>query len=363
MNLGQTILNTFISFIVLFNLTYSASSAYKESVTDEDNQKTINGYLLALFGVFAGFGNVVYKVIRKCNVSTARDRKTKKVDFTFADVLDFFVLYGVSYIVYLIFNVIGGVSSIEDMNTIEKILNVSRYIGNTFIMIMYYGFVFGLFGGDNCRIQETFISCIFDKFKQFGDSLERLGSTDITLKNISNTVYTELDTIKTTGKGTKLNILDYFKTASGRTISTVFEFLSSITSVYVSLRNVITCINIVLFSTVFSAFYWVFTRNMDNQEFTYDLKVLDNVVDTLSNLFWSLIILLIVKVIVKLILHLLPDAVSNNIYKASSSLNKHYRDKLANMSRDNLSKDKFAMKNTPERLLRAARIAGNYYGY
>lgn len=355
MNLLQTILNSIITIVVLFNLVYSASSSYKESVTDEDNQKTINGYLLALFGIFAGFGNAVYRVIRKVSQAVSKDKKSKEVDLAFAGIIDFWIVFGLSYILYIVFNLLGASDAIEDMSVIEKVLNVGKYVVNTFVMIMYYGFVFGLFGGDNCRIQETFLSGIFNKIKSLGDSLETV-DTEISIKTVKEDINKEIESVKTTGKGTKIDVLQYLKSSVGRFISTLAEFCSSVTSVYVSFRNIITLLQIVITNAIFSLVMW-FANRGEESELAYGLEVLEDISEIFTNLFWSLVILLIIKILVKIVLNFLPESISESIYAGSSSLTKKYKDKLSKMSADNLTSDSFAMKNTPDKLLRAARMA------
>lgn len=374
MSWSQTILNSLIMIVVLFNLVFSASCSYKESVTDNDGQKTINGYLLALFGVFAGLGSMVYKIIAAISASAIKTKKPKKSkqagvlsgkagsneknDTILIAIIDFWIMFGLSWLCYTIFNVIGASDVIEDMSTFEKIINVGKYIANTFVMVMYYGFIYGLFGGENCRIQETFISSAFNAIKDFGDSLEVADTdTDISLKAIKQDIENELEAVKTTGKGLKIDVVGYIKSSIGRAISTVAEFFATITCVYVSFRNIAVVVFNVIFDVMYFSLIWFASDKTEEVEMAYDLEVIGDVVGIFKSMFWTLVILIIIKILVKVILLFLPESISDKIYGGSAKLNSFYRNKLKEMSTTNLTSDTFAMTNTPDRLIRAAKMA------
>ena len=231
-------MNSAIMFIcnvlIAFNIVYSQASSYKESITDYTKSKTINGYLLAIFTAFAKVGNFVYRIIRRISIVSTKSKDGKECP-DFIRVADTILVFGISIVMYKLFGIYNNTAGVEEFTFIEKVLHCGIYFTHFVLTLAYYGFIYGLFGCDNCRIQDSILSRPFNMLQDFGHSIT-VKETGLSKESIKEAISDEKDV--TVNNTIIMSLINYGKSTVGRIISTIAENIASLVSVYIGIKNI-----------------------------------------------------------------------------------------------------------------------------
>ena len=352
-------MNSAIMFIcnvlIAFNIVYSQASSYKESITDYTKSKTINGYLLAVFTAFAQVGNFVYHIIRRISIAGGKDKKGKKyVDLTGA--IDTLLMLGISILMYKLFGIYNNTVDVEEFTFIEKVLHCGIYFTHFILTLAYYGFIYGLFGCDNCRIQDSILSKPFNVLQDFGHSIT-VKETGLSKESIKEAINDEKDV--TVNNTVIMSLINYGKSTIGRIVSTVAENIASLVSVYVGIKNIGSFVLFVLFGFWFTfGFNFLSNTNVDPDEAKEVVadaigNPISIITDNVKNFLVIMLVVCIIKIASKLVITVLPKSVQNVIYEGSYKLNVKSQNTLNKMSDDNFNSDAYAQKYASP-LIRAA---------
>ena len=343
-------MNSIIMFIcnvfIAFNIVYSQATSYKESITDYTKSKTVNGYLLALFVAFAKVGNLVYHILRRISIFSLKDKK----------VLDTILVFGISLSMYRLFGVYNNTANVEEFTFIEKVLHCGIYFTHFILTLAYYGFVYGLFGCDNCRIQDSILSRPFNVLQDFGHSIT-VKETGLSKESVKEALNDEKDS--TVNNSIIMSLINYGKSTIGRIISTIAENIASLVSVYVGIKNIWAFLSFAIFGIGYSLIFNFFMKGgikpSDAEEVVSDAigNPISIIIDNIKNFLIIMLVVCIIKIISKLVIIVLPKYVQNVIYESSYKLNVKSQESLKKMSDDNFNSDTYAQKYSSE-LIRAA---------
>ena len=352
-------MNSAIIFIcnvfIAFNIVYSQAASYKESITDYTKSKTINGYLLAVFTAFASIGVFVYRILRRISVFSMKS-KDGKDSSDFIKVVDTILVFGISISMYKLFGVYNNTANVEEFTFIEKVLHCGIYFTHFILTLAYYGFVYGLFGCDNCRIQDSILSKPFNVLQDFGHSIT-VKETGLSKESIKEAIDDEKDV--TINNGIVMSLINYGKSTVGRIISTIAENIASLVSVYVGIKNIWGFIAFSIFGIGYSLIFNFFMKGgikpSDAEEVVTDAvgNPISIVTDNIKNFLVIMLVVCIIKIVSKLVITVLPKSVQNVIYEGSYKLNVKSQETLKKMSDDNFNSDAYAQKYSSE-LIRAA---------
>lgn len=340
---------------IAFNIVYSQAASYKESITDYTKSKTVNGYLLSLFVAFAKVGNLVYRILRRISIFSMKS-KDGKDSSDFIKVADTILVFGVSIAMYKLFGVYNNAANVEEFTFIEKVLHCGIYFTHFILTLAYYGFVYGLFGCDNCRIQDSILSKPFNALQDFGHSIT-VKETGLSKESIKEAIDDEKDV--TVNNGVIMSLLNYGKSTIGRIISTIAENIASLVSVYVGIKNIWGFIAFLVFGIGYSLIFNFFMKGgikpSDAEEVVSDAigNPISIITDNIKNFLIIMLVVCIIKIISKLVITVLPKSVQNVIYEGSYKLNVKSQESLKKMSDDNFNSDVYAQKYSNE-LIRAA---------
>ena len=319
------------------------------------NQKTINGYLLAVFTAFAQVGNFVYHIIRRISIAGGKDKKGKKyVDLTGA--IDTLLMLGISILMYKLFGIYNNTVDVEEFTFIEKVLHCGIYFTHFILTLAYYGFIYGLFGCDNCRIQDSILSKPFNVLQDFGHSIT-VKETGLSKESIKEAINDEKDV--TVNNTVIMSLINYGKSTIGRIVSTVAENIASLVSVYVGIKNIGSFVLFVLFGFWFTfCFNFLSNTNVDQDEAKEVVadaigNPISIITDNVKNFLVIMLVVCIIKIASKLVITVLPKSAQNIIYEGSYKLNVKSQESLKKMSDDNFNSDAYAQKYTSP-LIRAA---------
>lgn len=352
-------MNSAIMFIcnvlIAFNIVYSQAASYKESITDYTKSKTINGYLLAVFTAFAQVGNFVYHIIRRISIAGGKDKKGKKgVDLTGA--IDALLMLGISILMYKLFGIYNNTVDVEEFTFIEKVLHCGIYFTHFILTLAYYGFIYGLFGCDNCRIQDSILSKPFNVLQDFGHSIT-VKETGLSKESIKEAISDEKDV--TVNNTIIMSLINYGKSTVGRIISTIAENIASLVSVYIGIKNIWAFLLFAIFGILYTAlFNFIAKGGVDPskaEEVVADAigNPISIITDNIKNFLIIMLVVCIIKIVSKLVITVMPKSVQNVIYEGSYKLNVKSQESLKKMSDDNFNSDAYAQKYASP-LIRAA---------
>lgn len=353
-------MNILIMFIcnvfIAFNIVYSQAASYKESITDYTKSKTINGYLLGIFTIFAQAGNFVYHIIRRIAVAGGKSKNGKKDTYLITGAIDALIIFGISIFMYKLFGVYNSTVDVEEFTFIEKVLHYGVYFTHFLLTLAYYGFIYGMFGGDNCRIQDSILSRPFNLLQDFGHSIT-VKETGLSKESIKEAVNDEKDI--TVNNSIIMSLINYGKSTVGRIISTVAENIASLVSMYVGIKNATSFGLFFMFGVVYS-FLWSFISKSSVDPSEAEEVVADAVgnpisviTDNVKNFLIIMLVVCTIKIIARLVIAILPKSLQNTIYDGSYKLNVKSQHSLKKMSDDNFNSDAYAQKYSSE-LIRAA---------
>lgn len=353
-------MNILIMFIcnvfIAFNIVYSQAASYKESITDYTKSKTINGYLLCIFTAFAQVGNFVYHIIRRIAIAGGKSKNGKKDTYLITGAIDALIVFGISIFMYKLFGIYNNTVDVEEFTFIEKVLHYGVYFTHFLLTLAYYGFIYGMFGGDNCRIQDSILSRPFNALQDFGHSIT-VKETGLSKESIKEAVSDEKDV--TVNNSIIMSLINYGKSTVGRIISTVAENIASLVSMYVGIKNATSFGLFFMFGAIYS-FIWSFLSKSNVDPSEAEEVVADAVgnpisvvIDNVKNFLIIMIVVCIIKIIAKLVIAILPKSVQNTIYEGSYKLNVKSQESLKKMSDDNFNSDSYAQRYSNE-LIRAA---------
>lgn len=355
----ESIVNSIIMFIcnvfIAFNIVYSQAASYKESITDYTKSKTINGFLLVAFTAFAKVGNLVYRILRRISIFSLKD-KNGKDGSDFVKVLDTILVFGISLSMYRLFGVYNNTANVEEFTFIEKVLHCGIYFTHFILTLVYYGFVYGLFGCDNCRIQDSILSRPFNVLQDFGHSIT-VKETGLSKESVKEALNDEKDS--TVNNSIIMSLINYGKSTIGRIISTIAENIASLVSVYVGIKNIWAFLSFAIFGIGYSLIFNFFMKGgikpSDAEEVVSDAigNPISIIIDNIKNFLIIMLVVCIIKIISKLVIIVLPKSVQNVIYESSYKLNVKSQESLKKMSDDNFNSDTYAQKYSSE-LIRAA---------
>lgn len=339
--------------LIAFNIVYSQAASYKESITDYTKSKTINGYLLCIFTAFAKLGNFVYRII--CRMAAVGEKGAKKDTHLATLAVDTLIVFGISIFMYKVFGIYNNAVNVEEFTFIEKILHCAVYFSHFLITLAYYGFVYGLFGGDNCRIQDSIFSKPFNALQDFGHSIT-VKETGLSKESVKEAISDEKDV--TVNNSIVASLINYGKSTIGRIISTIAENIASLVSVYVGIKNISSFVLFLFFGLFFTFFLNIGNLNPDvegAEKVVTDAlgNPISIITDNVKNFLIIMLIVCIIKIAARLVIAILPKSLQNTIYEGSYKLNVKSQQSLKKMSDDNFNSDPYAQKYSNE-LIRAA---------
>lgn len=353
-------MNILIMFVcnvfIAFNIVYSQAASYKESITDYTKSKTINGYLLGIFTIFAQAGNFVYHIIRRIAVAGGKSKNGKKDTYLITGAIDALIVFGISISIYKLFGIYNNAVEVEEFTFIEKVLHYGVYFTHFLLTLAYYGFIYGMFGGDNCRIQDSILSRPFNLLQDFGHSIT-VKETGLSKESIKEAVSDEKDV--TVNNSIIMSLINYGKSTVGRIVSTVAENIASLVSMYVGIKNATSFGLFFMFGIIYSFLLSFLTKsNVDPseaEEVVADAvgNPISVVIDNVKNFLIIMLVVCIIKIIAKLVIAVLPKSLQNTIYEGSYKLNVKSQESLRKMSDDNFNSDAYAQRYSNE-LIRAA---------
>ena len=357
--------NTLITFIcnilIAFNIVYSQAAAYKESISDYTKSKTINGYLLAVFTVFAKVGNFVYRLTRRVTNLNGDSKSKTTINYFVTGTMDTLMVFIISLFMYKMFGTYNSSVNVEDFTFMEKILHFRIYFVHFLVTLAYYGFLYGLFGGDNCRIQESILSKPFNALQKVGQAMTTK-ETGLSVDSIKEAISDERDA--TVNNSIAASIINYGKSSIGRILSTIGENVSSLVSVYVGAKNILSFIMflVVGYAVGYAGNFllWFNTGRQIAVEGAEDIVAdalgnpVEIITDNIKDFLIIMLIVCIVKIVARLVISILPRPLQTKIYDGSYKLNVKSQQSLKKMSDDNFNSDSYAQKYSNE-LIRAAR--------
>lgn len=344
------------NILIVFNIVYSQAAAYKESISDYTKSKTINGYLLAVFTVFAKVGNFVYRLTRRFTNLNGDSKSKTTINYFVTGTMDTLTVFIISLFMYKTFGAYNSSVNVEDFTFMEKILHFRIYFVHFLVTLAYYGFVYGLFGGDNCRIQESVLSKPFNALQKVGQAMTTK-ETGLSMDSIKEAVNDERDA--TVNNSIAASIINYGKSSIGRILSTIGENVSSLVSAYVGAKNIL---SFIMFLVVGYAGSFLLRFNTGRQiavEGAEDIVAdamgnpVEIITDNIKDFLIIMLIVCIVKVVARLVISILPRTLQTKIYDGSYQLNVKSQQSLKKMSDDNFNSDAYAQAYSNE-LLRAA---------
>lgn len=223
-------------------------------------------------------------------------------------------------------------------------------------LVLYYGFIYGLFGCDNCRIQDSILSKPFNVLQDFGHSIT-VKETGLSKESIKEAINDEKDV--TVNNTVIMSLINYGKSTIGRIVSTVAENIASLVSVYVGIKNIGSFVLFVLFGFWFTfCFNFLSNTNVDPDEAKEVVadaigNPISIITDNVKNFLVIMLVVCIIKIASKLVITVLPKSVQNVIYEGSYKLNVKSQNTLNKMSDDNFNSDAYAQKYASP-LIRAA---------
>lgn len=352
-------MNSAIMFIcnvlIAFNIVYSQASSYKESITDYTKSKTINGYLLAIFTAFAKVGNFVYRIIRRISIVSTKSKDGKECP-DFIRVADTILVFGISIVMYKLFGIYNNTAGVEEFTFIEKVLHCGIYFTHFVLTLAYYGFIYGLFGCDNCRIQDSILSRPFNMLQDFGHSIT-VKETGLSKESIKEAISDEKDV--TVNNTIIMSLINYGKSTVGRIISTIAENIASLVSVYIGIKNIWAFLSFAIFGILYTAIFNFFAKGgvdpSKAEEVVADAigNPISIITDNVKNFLVIMLVVCIIKIASKLVITVLPKSAQNIIYEGSYKLNVKSQESLKKMSDDNFNSDAYAQKYASP-LIRAA---------
>ena len=346
------ICNVFIAF----NIVYSQAASYKESITDYTKSKTVNGYLLGIFTAFAQIGNFVYHIIRRIAIAGGKSKDGKKNTYPITGAIDALVVFGISIFMYKLFGVYNSNVDVEEFTFIEKVLHYGVYFTHFLLTLAYYGFIYGMFGGDNCRIQDSILSRPFNLLQDFGHSIT-VKETGLSKESIKEAVKDEEDI--TVNNSIIMSLINYGKSTVGRIISTVAENIASLVSMYVGIKNATSFGLFFMFGIIYSLLMSFLTKSSvdpsEAEEVVADAigNPISVITDNVKDFLIIMLVVCIIKIIARLVIAVLPKSIQNTIYDGSYKLNVKSQESLKKMSDDNFNSDVYAQRYSNE-LIRAA---------
>lgn len=355
-------MNSAIMFIcnvlIAFNIVYSQAASYKESITDYTKSKTINGYLLAIFTAFAKVGNFVYRIIRRISIVSTKSKDGKECP-DFIRVADTILVFGISIVMYKLFGIYNNTAGVEEFTFIEKVLHCGIYFTHFVLTLAYYGFIYGLFGCDNCRIQDSILSRPFNMLQDFGHSIT-VKETGLSKESIKEAISDEKDV--TVNNTIIMSLINYGKSTVGRIISTIAENIASLVSVYIGIKNIWAFLSFAIFGILYTAIFNFFAKGgvdpSKAEEVVADAigNPISIITDNVKNFLVIMLVVCIIKIASKLVITVLPKSAQNIIYEGSYKLNVKSQESLKKMSDDNFNSDAYAQKYASP-LIRAAHKA------
>lgn len=338
-----------VQFLTVINLAYAASLGYKESITNGHGiKKTSNGVLMMFFLVCATGGQLLYKTMRAISGSSKAKKDKDKI---FVGVLSAILTYGLALFTSRIYNAIC-VPAPDGCSIVTKLLLMAT---STLQSVVYYGFIFGLFGGENCRLVDTPISKLMSIISEKVAGLNT--ATFVESKDdVKELVVTEAEAQSSGKSGVKINPISYILSVLSKSISTVCESIGGITTILVDVSNFTGAVTMALFIFGMRAIVW-FSNGMVSGDADVP-AIVENPVDVLTesvlSMVVSIVVICLVKLIVRLIMMVLPKGVSDTWYKLNDSLYTKALNKLNDMSKENLKYDKYAMESSIRRMMEKA---------
>jgi hypothetical protein len=302
----------------------------------------------------------VYKLLRgAADIMGGRAKENNNqnsVGYILANAFNALFMFVLSIVMWKAMGEYNSTFNPDDASTIEKILHIGSYITHFLVALMYYGFAYGLFGGDNCRMQDTPLSKIFDKIKEFGKGIA-VRSVSTNIKNVKKVVEDEVSSEKNIFQ----LIASYFVSSVGKAISSIAEDLSSLTTIYASIKNIHS-----LFFTAIGMFVIYAIRSfqierlddtsLEEMANTISIDPIETITSSFKNFIIIMLILVVVKLVIRLLLQLTPKTFRNKVFDKSYALNQDCQKKLAEMSKSNFETDTCA-KTYSNRMLYAASLA------
>lgn len=276
--MGYAIISAICNLFILTNLTYAAAATYKKTLASKSAVPGVNLLFLTLFSGFVCLGRAVYCLIRLFARISAGDKDNNKSQ-VLVGIVDFFAVLFTSLIAYLFYDALISVYLVESFSLSDGLSQLWDYCMNAIISISYYGFVFGLFGGNNCRIEETLISKFFIELGEKGSKLADIEEN----------------------KG----IQDYLKIFLGKVLEIIGECFGRITSIYVGVKNVSACIMFLFLYFAFCSLFWFaggkIQLTADQTEISLVMYVIGNPIEQLMTVATTMGITFVITAFVKLL--------------------------------------------------------------
>ncbi len=331
------ILSTIISVLLATNFAYASALSYKESVTNGKYERTSNGIFSVVFLPFMYVGKALYGIIKLFTGIFFNKKKSAAVDKIFAGLVS-----GLLTIIFASVLRFGfGAASFMGGEDISIFARIAIFFKNTILQVIYYGIIFGLFGGDNCRLQNTPIGDLMDAID---DKLDAIGDADF-ITGVNDAVdfaKEEYAKDKKAGKVTKTKILPYVKAIATKSLSTVTETVRGLTSLLVDVKNIVAFSITVIFMLLYSAFKALAGVSADADVSEIISSPVDILKEQVLNFIITMVIIAVIKLIIKLIMLAVPKKVSDGYYSMNASLNKSVMSKLNGYSKHSYDTDDYA---------------------
>lgn len=333
---NYVVIGGIVQFLTVVNVAYAASLSYKESLTNGSGiKKTSNGILLAIFFLCAKIGQGMYRIIRFMSGSK---KAVERKDKIFAGVISALLTYGLALFLYLLYSALCV--SVPEGESISTYITMTAK--STFQTVLYYGFIFGLFGGDNCRLVTTFIGkaagAITNKFNQI-DDVRYVENA----KDAIEIAKEEIADRKAGGTGIKINPAKYIISCITKTLTTVLENVRGLTSVLVDVANIEGFITLALAVFGFRFIYWFASKGEVSSELRLDFDhPMSVLVGNITSMITTIVIICLIKLIIMLIMSVMPESISNVWYAFNGKLYNGSMDSLNQMAERNLEQDTYA---------------------
>ena len=320
------IIETVLQILVATNMAFAAALSYKESITNNKNKKTVNGFLWIPFKFMVDLGSLFYGM----SIALVRDKKDKedgKPD-SFSMVMGVLAMIGFSVLANIIFATIS--SSIEDAGVFIKLLNTVKI---TLLQTLYYGFVYGLFGGENGRLRNSALTKLTNSIISKADKWDVADFKD-DLKSAVKTADTELHAAMEHKKGESFNVVNYLKSSVAKVITTFAKHIKGLSSVPVDITSFASYLIVFTMCFIYKAistFVWSHSGGSDIGSVDTAEALLNPVsvvTDQIKSFLITMVVMVVIKILVKIILLILPDTISDAVYSASNKLHDKLKSKV-----------------------------------
>ncbi len=307
---GNYALRILFIYLASVNLTYAACLSYKESITNNKNKKTINGFLLLPFTVMVRVGGFIYSAL--CKICRIGNKKEE--DNFMSNCLSTFLMVMCAVGFYHVFILASNIP--DDAGLFVKILSMVK---DTIVNTLYYGLVYGLFGGECGRLRNTIVSKITDSVSNIAERFDKAILIE-DFDSAKEVLLNEKNSIATTGKSSKVNVLDYVQSVFAKLITSIAEHIKGLFSLLSTGTGIMPYIMYVVIMFLIELLGNPFGET-DMEEVSETVTGYGNIIsDQIKVVAITFVFMILIRVLLKLILIVLPNNVSNAVYGVSNTM-------------------------------------------